>query len=71
MKQSSSWEANSSSDSQEIPHILWNPNVHFHIHKHLPPVPILSLISPIHACIFQFLKIYFNIYLQPMPTSSK
>ena len=28
MKQSSSWEANSSSASQEIPHILLNPKVH-------------------------------------------
>ena len=32
MKQSPSWEANRSSASQEIPNILWNPNVHYHIH---------------------------------------
>jgi hypothetical protein len=33
MKQSPSWEANISSATQEIPHILWKPKVLYHIHK--------------------------------------
>jgi hypothetical protein len=35
MEHSPSWEANSSSSSQEIPCILWNSKVHDHIHKTL------------------------------------
>jgi len=27
------WEANKFSASQEIPRILWNPEVQYHIHK--------------------------------------
>jgi hypothetical protein len=45
MEQSPSWKANRFSASQEIPSIVWNPNVHYHIHEWPPPVPILSHIE--------------------------
>jgi hypothetical protein len=70
IEQSPSWEANQFSASQEIPHILWNSNVHFPIHKSPPNVTILSQINPVHAP-SQLLKIHFNIILPSKPESSK
>jgi hypothetical protein len=42
MEQSPSWVANRFPASQEIPRILWNPNVHYHIHKCLLTVSIVA-----------------------------
>ena len=61
-------ETNRFSASQEIPRILWNPKVHFHIHKCPPtcPYPEPARSSPYP----HFLKIHLNIILPSTAGSS-
>ena len=67
MQQSPSWEANRFAASQEIPHILWNPKVHYRIHKCPPPVLIPRQIDPVHTPTSNFLNIHLNIITPSMP----
>ena len=71
MEQSPSWEANWFAASQEILRILWNPKVHYRIHKCPPPVPILSQIDPVNTPKSHFLNIHLIIILPFAPGSPK
>jgi hypothetical protein len=48
MKQSTSSEATSYAAIQEFPIILWNPKVHYSIHKSTPLVPVLIHTNSVH-----------------------
>ena len=67
----SPWEANLFAASQEIPHILWYPKVHYCIQKCSPPVSILSQLHPVHTPTSHFLRIHLNTILPSMPGSPK
>jgi hypothetical protein len=69
MKQNPSWNANISSASHVIPHILWYQKVHYCVDKSQPIIPNLSQINSVHAPSY-FLKIHFNIILSCTTRSS-
>jgi hypothetical protein len=71
MELNPSWEAANCAATQELARILWNPEVHYRVHKSPPLVPIPSQIDPIHSIPSYLSKIHFNIVHPPTSWSSQ
>jgi hypothetical protein len=63
MDMSPSQEHTNCAATQELPSILWNLKVHYHVCKNPPLVLILSQINPIHTTPSELSEIRFNINL--------
>ena len=63
MQHSPSLAVDRPSRNEEIPRDLWNPLVHYRIHKRSPLVPILRPIIPVQGSSSHSLQVHFNIII--------
>ena len=68
MEHSCLWEASSSSDSPEIPCVIWKPKVHCHVHMSLLFESLLYHMNSVIATPSSFFRIH-CIFLPSMPKS--
>jgi hypothetical protein len=64
------WRSCQLCSHSRCPSVLWNPKVHYRLHKSPPPVSILSQIDPIPTIPSYLSKINFNIVHPPTSWST-
>jgi hypothetical protein len=70
MELSPFWEPASCAATRELPSILWNPKIHYRVHKNPPVVLILTQINPVHTTSSYLTKTHLNIIHPPSSWSS-
>jgi hypothetical protein len=65
MQQCISRETDSGSSLREIPRLLWNLKIHYHVHNSPPLAPIMSQMNPVHTPKPYLFKIHFDILFAP------
>jgi hypothetical protein len=71
MEKTPPWKATRRSASREFLNILLNPKFHYHVHKGLPLVPVLSRMNVIYNTTSYSSNINYNIILRSTSTSSQ
>jgi hypothetical protein len=71
MEQIPSSEDNSCSSTEGIPLVLWNPKVHYRVHKSPTLGPVPHQMNPVNTLTTDFLKTHLNIILPSTPWSAK
>jgi hypothetical protein len=66
MELNPSQEAANCGATQELPRILWNPKVHYHVQKSIPPASILRQTKPVNTTPSYPFKIQFKIIIPPL-----
>jgi hypothetical protein len=70
MELSPSGEAANCAATRELSRILWNPKIHYRVHKSQSLVLILTQINLVHTAPTYLSKIHFNIIQPTTPLSS-
>jgi hypothetical protein len=65
-----SWKTDNHSTNRDIPSILWNPKLHYHVHKSPPLDSALNQINPVHLLPSYFSKTRFNMFFPCTPMSA-
>jgi hypothetical protein len=68
MEPSPNWEVDSRSAAQELPEIVWNPKLHYHVYKTPTQIPIMCQFIPLHPVPLSSISILFYHLFLSLPS---